>query len=310
MNILETLNLYKTFKLKNLEISVVEDLNLKIDTSDFFALVGESGSGKSTVAKLLLRLIRPDRGKILFKDRDIWHIEKEELKFFRRSVQVVFQDPYTSLNPRMKIYSIIEEPLRIHKVFPPEETKATIIDMIKRVGLNEEIFTLYPHQLSGGQRQRVAIARALILSPSILIADEPLSSLDVSLQASLLNLLIEMREIREFGILFITHDLNIVRTASNKVAVMHLGRIVEEGETEKIFKEPLHPYTKTLLNSIPGFHRRTRKKTICLSSEEFIAWSLKGCRFYPRCQYKMPECKNNPPLKIIDGRKLRCFLNF
>lgn len=307
MKILETLNLYKTFKLKNLEVPAVEDLNLEIDTSDFFALVGESGSGKSTVVKLLLKLISPDRGKIFFKNKDIWHIPDKELKFFRRSVQVVFQDPYTSLNPRMKIYSIIEEPLKIHKV-SREERKKRVIEMIKKVGLNEEILSLYPHQLSGGMRQRVAIARALILNPHILIADEPLSSLDVSLQASLLELLTEMRENKELGILFITHDLNIVRTVSNRVAVMHLGRIVEEGITEKIFKKPLHPYTKTLLDSIPGFHRRERKKILKSGSEEFIAWSYKGCRFYPRCSYRMPVCENNPPLKIVDGRKVRCFL--
>lgn len=307
MKILKTLNLYKTFKLKNLEIPAVEDLNLEIDTSDFYALVGESGSGKSTVAKLLLRLINPDRGKIFFKDKDIWHIPEKELRFFRRSVQVVFQDPYTSLDPRMKIYDIIEEPLKIHKV-SGEGAKERIIEMIKKVGLNEEILSLYPHQLSGGMRQRVAIARALILNPSILIADEPLSSLDVSLQASLLELLTEMRENSELGILFITHDLNIVRTTSNRVAVMHLGRIVEEGETKKIFKEPLHPYTKTLLNSIPGFHRRERKRTMKFDSEEFIPWSFKGCRFYPRCLYKMPICKESPPLKIAESRKVRCFL--
>lgn len=308
MKILKTLNLYKTFKLKNFEIPAVEDLNLEIDRLDFFALVGESGSGKSTIARLLLRLIIPDRGKIFFMNKDIWQIPEEELKFFRRSVQVVFQDPYTSLNPRMKIYSIIEEPLKIHKVFPLEETKERIIEMIKRVGLNEKTLFLYPHQLSGGMRQRVAIARALILNPSILIADEPLSSLDVSLQASLLELLTEMRQNSKLGILFITHDLNIVRTASNRVAVMHLGRIVEEGETEKIFKEPMHPYTKTLVNSIPGFHRRERKKTLKFISEETIPWSFKGCRFYQKCLYKMPICKDNPPLKIIDSRKVRCFL--
>lgn len=307
MKILKTLNLYKTFKLKNLEIPAVEDLNLEIDTSDFYALVGESGSGKSTVAKLLLRLINPDRGKIFFQDKDIQHIPEKELRFFRRSVQVVFQNPYTSLNPRMKIYDIIEEPLKIHKL-SGEGAKERIIEMIKKVGLNEETLFLYPHQLSGGMRQRVAIARALILNPSILIADEPLSSLDVSLQASLLELLTEMRENNELGILFITHDLNIVRTTSNRVAVMHLGRIVEEGETKKIFKEPLHPYTKTLLNSVPGFHRRERKRTIKFGSEEFIPWSFKGCRFYPRCLYKMPICKDSPPLKIADGRKVRCFL--
>ncbi|HHW20996.1 ABC transporter ATP-binding protein [Thermodesulfovibrio thiophilus] len=307
MSVIETQELSKTFKIKNLTIPAVDNLNLKIDTSDFLALVGESGSGKSTVARLLLKLLKPDAGRILFKNIDIWQIEKENLKKFRQSVQIIFQDPYASLNPRMRIYSILEEPLKIHTDLSLNETKSQITQIMQKMGLTEEFLYRYPHQLSGGQRQRVAIARALILQPQLLIADEPLSSLDISLQAGIINSLTEMKHTKQFGILFITHDLNIVRAISNKVAVMHLGRIVEESSTNDLFYEPLHPYTRVLLNSIPGFHRRNRKKEPKLSTEE-ILWNFTGCRFYSRCKYKMSICKSTPSLKELNGRKVRCFL--
>lgn len=309
MVVLKILNLNKTFKIKTLKIFAVENFNIEIDTSDFFALVGESGSGKSTVAKLIVRLTKPDSGKILFKENDIWQMNKIDLINFRQSIGLVFQDSYASLNPRMKIIDIVQEPLKIHKKFSAHEIKFRAIEILKNIGIEEMILQRYPHQLSGGQRQRVAIARAIILEPKILIADEPLSALDISLQASILNQLIKIKESREMGILLITHDLNIVRAVSNKLAVMHLGRIVEQGETKDIFREPLHPYTKTLLNSIPGFHRRDRKKMPKISTEDKLSWSLKGCRFFSRCDYKMDICRNNiPELKTIKNRKVRCFL--
>lgn len=309
MKIIETVSVSKIFKLKKISIPAVEDLNLQIYKTDFLSLVGESGSGKSTVARLILRLIKPDNGNILFRDRDIWQLDKNQLKDFRQSVQIVFQDPYASLNPRMTVFSILEEPLKIHKKYPAHQIETVIKDLIIKMGLDKDIIYRYPHQLSGGQRQRIAIARALILKPQILVADEPLSSLDISLQASLLKIIDEMRNIEKFGVLFITHDLNIVRTVSNKVAVMHLGRIVEEASKEELFKNPLHPYTKTLLDSIPGFHRRGRKKQPRLTVEMENLWSINGCRFFPRCPFRMPVCKDNTPiLKQIGQRKVRCFL--
>jgi len=307
--VLKTLNLNKTFKIRSLKIFAVEDFNIEIDTSDFFALVGESGSGKSTVAKLLMRLSKPDSGRILFKDNDIWQMNKNDLINFKQSIGLVFQDSYASLNPRMKIMDIVQEPLKIHKKFSVNEIKFRTIEILKNIGIDEIMLERYPHQLSGGQRQRVAIARALILEPEILIADEPLSALDISLQASILNQLIGIKKNREMGILLITHDLNIVRAVSNRLAVMHLGRIVEKGQTKDIFREPLHPYTKILLNSIPGFHRRDRKKIPKISTEDKSSWNLKGCRFFNRCDYKMDICRDNiPELKTIEGRKVRCFL--
>lgn len=309
MAVLKAIDLNKTFKIKTLKIPAVENFSIEIDKDQILALVGESGSGKSTVARLLIKLIKPDSGHILFKDQNIWQMEKEDSVIFRKSVSIVFQDPYASLNPRMKIQSIVEEPLKIHDKFSSKEAKSKIIEIIKEMGFDETILDRYPHQLSGGQRQRVAIARALMLNPEILIADEPLSALDISLQASLLQLLIKIKENRKMGILFITHDLNIVRTISNRVAVMHLGRIVEEGQTSEIFKEPLHPYTRILMNSIPGFHRRSRKKTSRISTAE--SWTLKGCRFFNRCDYKMTICESNiPELKTVKGRKVRCFLYY
>lgn len=309
MSIIKTRDLNKTFKIKNLLIPAVENFNIEIGSNDFFALVGESGSGKSTVVRLILRLMKPNSGEILFRDKNIWKMPKEDLKIFHQSIGIVFQDPYSSLNPRMKIYSIVEEPLKIHKDFLPDEIDLKIKKIFSELGLDQDLLRRYPHQLSGGQRQRVAIARALILEPEILLADEPLSALDISLQASILKQLIDIREKRNLGILMITHDLNIVRAVTNRIGVMHLGRIVEEAQTKEIFKEPLHPYTKVLLNSIPGFHRRDRKKIPKITTEDRISWALRGCRFYNRCSYRMEICRENVPfIKNINGRKVRCFL--
>ncbi|WP_297211829.1 MULTISPECIES: ABC transporter ATP-binding protein [Thermodesulfovibrio] len=309
MLLLETKNLNKTFKFKNFSIQAVEDFEIQITPNEFFAIVGESGSGKSTVMKLLARLIKPDKGEIFFKNKNIYTSSTEELKAFRKSIGVVFQDPYASLNPRMRIKSIVEEPLKIHKIKDKDKKEEKTINLFRELGLDEDLLNRYPHQLSGGQRQRVAIARALILEPEILLADEPLSSLDISLQASILNQLIEIKEKRSFAIILITHDLNVVRAVSNIIGVMHLGRIVELAKTKEIFKEPLHPYTTILLKSIPGFHRRDREKKTTIFSEEKNSWLLKGCRFYYRCKYRMDMCiENIPPLKDIGGRKVRCFL--
>lgn len=309
MSFLKTESLCKTFKLKKALIPAVENFNIEINPTDFFALVGESGSGKSTVIKLILRLIKPDSGAVFFKDKNLWEMGIEDLKGFYKSVGVVFQDPYSSLNPRMKIYSIVEEPLRIHNKFSSGEIEERVGRIFGELGLDRDLLNRYPHQLSGGQRQRVAIARALILEPEILLADEPLSALDISLQASILNRLIQIREKRTLCILLITHDLNIVRAVSNRIGVMHLGRLVEEAETREIFREPMHPYTKILINSIPGFYRRNREKAPKILTEDRNSWALKGCRFYNRCQYRMDICvENTPEIKHINGRKVRCFL--
>ncbi len=309
MSLIKTKSLCKTFKIRKLTIPAVENLEIQIEQSDFFALVGESGSGKSTVIRLLLKLITPDSGEILFKGKNIWNLEKDDLKTFYKSIGVVFQDPYASLNPRLKVFSIVEEPLRIHEKLSKEEAELKIKKIFSELGLDEDLINRYPHQLSGGQRQRVAIARALILNPDILMADEPLSALDISLQSSILNQLIEIRKKRNLSIFLITHDLNVVRAVSNRIGVMHLGRIVEEASTEEIFKNPLHPYTSLLLRSIPGFHRKSRKKIPKLTTETKNAWFLKGCRFYTRCDKRMPICNENvPQLKNMNGRKVRCFL--
>lgn len=309
MTILETKSLSKNFKIKGLSISAVDNFSIEIRKGDFFALVGESGSGKSTVAKLILRLLLPDSGKIFFKNKDLERADSEELKKFRKTVSVVFQDPYSSLNPRMRIISIVEEPLRIHKVLDKEEARAKVVKTLESLGLDESLLMRYPHQLSGGQRQRVAIARALVLEPELLIADEPLSALDISLQATILSQLLEIRQTRELSILLITHDLNVVKSVSSRIAVMHLGRVVEEGSTEEIFRAPLHPYTKTLLQSIPGFHRRGREKIPKISTEDRLAWTLMGCRFFNRCPERMSLCeRSTPELKSVENRKVRCFL--
>ncbi len=242
----------KIFSKKEI-IEAVKDFTIKIKQNEIIGLVGESGSGKSTVARLLINLEKPDQGKILFKGKDISLFSKKELKEFRKSTQFIFQNPFSSLNPRLKIGYSLEEPLIIHKIFNNKSArKERVGQILEECGLSSDFYNRYPHELSGGQCQRVAIARALILNPEFIIADEPTSSLDVSVQAQILNLLKNLHEKFRMTMIFISHDLSVIRFIATRIVVMMKGKIVEIADNDDFFKKPKHPYSKKLLSSIPG----------------------------------------------------------
>ncbi len=232
-------------------IKAVDGISFEVKRDRVFAIVGESGCGKSTVARMILKLLRPTEGAIFFKGENIAGFSGENLKQFRRSVQIVFQDPFASLNPRMRIIDTLSEPLKIHNILPKNDIPNRVVQLLDQVGLNKDALYRYPHEFSGGQRQRVCIARALALSPELIIADEPLSALDVSIQAQILNLFDKIRKTSAISFIFISHDLKVVRYFSDEVAVMHLGKIVEQAKTEDLFRSPGHPYTELLLSSAP-----------------------------------------------------------
>ena len=232
-------------------VRAVDDVSFEIAEGETFGLVGESGSGKTTTGRCILRLIEPTSGEVRFRGEDVLAFPKRRLREARRDMQIVFQDPYSSLNPRMRVQDIVEEPLAIHRLGTRSERRARVRELFELVGLDSSQLPRYPHQFSGGQRQRIGLARALALNPSLVIADEPVSALDVSVQAQVVNLLMDLQERLKLTYLFIAHDLRLVRHICSRLAVMYLGRIVEMGETEAIFASPAHPYTRALLSAIP-----------------------------------------------------------
>jgi len=237
-------------------INALDNISIEIEAGKTMAIVGESGSGKSTLAKALIRLINIDSGDIFFKNKKISDLSSKEMMIYRKDIQMIFQDPYASLNPRFKVKNILEEPLIINKIGNKLERSEKINSMIEKVGLTSEDLEKFPHQFSGGQRQRIGIARALILEPKIIICDEPVSALDVSIQAQILNLLKKLQKEFSLTLLFITHDLRVVRQISDSIYVMRSGKLMEEGKTDIIFQNPKHKYTKMLINSIPGNIKR------------------------------------------------------
>ncbi|MCX8070515.1 MAG: ATP-binding cassette domain-containing protein [Thermodesulfovibrionales bacterium] len=318
MEIIKALNLKKYFTYQKSILSpkgtirAVDDVSFIIKPNRVFALVGESGCGKSTVARLVVRLIEPSEGSIYFKTKDIKELKGQEMMTFRKSVQIIFQDPFASLNPRMKISDILQEPLVVHKIGTNQQRKEMIAELLNKVGLSSDILNRYPHEFSGGQRQRICIARALCLSPQVIIADEPLSALDVSIQAQIINLFQTLRRDYNLSMLFISHDLNVVHYFSDEVAVMYLGKIVEQGETEILYKNPLHPYTNLLLSSAPKLNRKVvREKTTEVSEVPSPANVPNGCPFHPRCPKAIEVCQNQVP-NMIDykDRRIACHLYF
>ena len=257
MPLLEVRHLSKTFaRRKGLFgatsiVRAVDDVSFSIERGETFGLVGESGSGKTTTGRCILRLIEPTGGEVLFDGRDVLTLSRGDLRRARRDMQIVFQDPYSSLNPRMRVADIVEEPLVIHKLGSKAERRERVKELVGLVGLNPDHLQRYPHEFSGGQRQRIGLARALALNPSLIIADEPVSALDVSVQAQVVNLLMELQQRLKLTYLFIAHDLRLVEHICSRVAVMYLGRIVEMGDTAKLFASPQHPYTRALLSAIP-----------------------------------------------------------
>ena len=232
-------------------VRAVDDVSFTVEKGETFGLVGESGSGKTTTGRCILRLIEPSSGEVIFDGRDVLALSRSDLRRARRDMQIVFQDPYSSLNPRMRVSDIVEEPLIIHKLGSRSERRERVTQLFELVGLNPEHLRRYPHEFSGGQRQRIGLARALALNPSLIIADEPVSALDVSVQAQVVNLLTDLQQRLSLTYLFIAHDLRLVEHICSRVAVMYLGRIVEMGETAKLFASPQHPYTRALLSAIP-----------------------------------------------------------
>ncbi len=250
-------NLKKTYAIKkglfakNVHINAVNDVSFEVKRGEILSIVGESGCGKSTTAKMLLNIETPSGGEILFEGKDISKFSATELKAYRKKVQIIFQDPYSSLNPRWNVGKIISEPLRLNTPLSEKEIFEKVITLMKKVGLKEEWYWRYPHQFSGGQRQRIGIARALALNPEVIVCDEPVSALDVSIQAQVLNLLLDLQEEFNLTYIFISHDLGVVEHISDRIIVMYYGQIVESKDVESLFSTPEHPYTQTLLNAIP-----------------------------------------------------------
>lgn len=278
------------------QVRAVDDISFSIEEGETLGLVGESGCGKSTTGRAILRLIPVTDGEILFRGKDLLKLDGEPLRKARQGFQMIFQDPYASLDPRMTIAQIIEEPLKAYGEASPPERKARAAEMLEAVGLNVSYLSRYPFEFSGGQRQRIGIARALILKPSLVVADEPVSALDVSVQAQVINLLIEMRERFRLTWLFIAHDLSVVRHISDRVAVMYLGRIVEMGKKNDFFDSPLHPYTHALLASVPEpdpFRKRGRAPLQGDLPSPLNPPS--GCAFHPRCPRSSAGCASESP---------------
>ncbi len=300
------------FPVKGGVIHAVEEVGFVQSPGETIGIVGESGCGKSTLARSILHLVRPSSGRVLFEGTDLVGLPPRRLRALRRHLQIVFQDPMASLDPRFSIGRILEEPLVIHGFGPKAARRERVAAMLEKVGLDAAAISRYPHEFSGGQRQRIGIARAIMLEPKLVVLDEPVSALDVSIQAQILNLLADLRDSLGLSYLFISHDLAVVRAICDRVAVMYLGRIVEEAPTERLFEEPAHPYTEALLSAVPQPEPGARRRRIVVTGEPpNPEHPPPGCPFHPRCPRAMPVCHRELPRMrpLGDGRQVACHLH-
>ncbi|GAA1659237.1 dipeptide ABC transporter ATP-binding protein [Fodinicola feengrottensis] len=303
--VLEVRDLVKHYRVGGgRSVRAVDGISFDIAPGEVLGLVGESGSGKSTVGRCLVRLIDPTAGTISLNGRDITHLSRRQLRPVRRDIHIVFQDPFSSLNPRFTVGQIVAEPLRRHRLAAGAQLASKVTRMLDRVGLPATTAHRYPHELSGGQRQRVGLARALVLEPALVVADEPVSALDVSVRAAVLNLITDLQAEMGFSCLFITHDLSVVEFLADRIAVMYVGQIVEHGPREQIFGQPQHPYTQALLSAAPvpdPVRQRQRRRVVLGSDVPSPVAPPPGCRFHTRCPVAVDRCREDEP-KLVDAR--------
>jgi len=310
--ILETKNLKKYFKYgKNTYLHAVDDINIEIEEGKTLGVVGESGCGKTTLGRTILGLLASTGGEIYFDGELISNLSNREMKKYRKEMQLIFQDPYSSINPRHRIGNIIGEPLKVNNIIKNKNVrKQKVLELMKRVGLAENLYDKYPHELDGGRRQRIGVARALSVNPKLIICDEPVSALDVSIQAQILNLLMNLQDEHGFTYIFITHDLSVVKHISDDILVMYLGQCVEKTSSTELFKNPLHPYTKALLSSIlvPSADARKIKTEIIKGEITSPVNPKPGCRFANRCPFSKDECqgKSIPLVEVLPGHFVSC----
>ena len=296
--LLEVRDLKKYFAVPGGFLHAVDDVSFSIKEGETLGIVGESGCGKSTLGRVILRLHEPTDGKIIYNGMDITNFDKEEMRKMRQHMQIVFQDPYASLNPRFTIAQIIEEPLKLHNIYKTEaERRQRVEELMELVGLAKRMYNMYPHEFDGGRRQRVVIARALSINPKFVVCDEPVSALDVSVQAQILNLMMEVQEKLGLTYIIISHDLSVIKHISDNIGVMYLGQMIEKAPKKDIFQNPLHPYTVALLSAIPSTNVREKKNKIILKGEISSPINPKdGCRFSPRCPFACDVCHQKTPV--------------
>jgi len=283
-------------------VKAVDGVSFRVEAGKTLALVGESGCGKSTVSRLVLRLIEPDAGAVRFEGRDLLALDANDLRNFRRDAQIIFQDPYASLNPRMTVSQILTEPLALHDLVPAARRRDRVEELLRLVGLEPRFARRYPHEFSGGQRQRIAIARALAVEPKLIICDEPVSALDVSIRSQILNLLRDLQNRLGLAYIFVSHDLAVVKHIADRVAVMNLGVIVETADAQALFAAPRHPYSRALLSAIPVPKPQAKRSRIVLQGEMPSALDPPpGCRFHTRCPYVVERCRSDVPQLIADS---------
>ncbi|MCD8082602.1 MAG: ATP-binding cassette domain-containing protein [Clostridiales bacterium] len=309
--LIEVQNLKKYFRVSEGELHAVDNVSFSIEKGETLGLVGESGCGKSTIGRVILRLLPHTSGQVFYNGENIFNYDEQKMLSMRIKMQMIFQDPYSCLNPRKTIGQIIAEPLIINKTVPRSELNHVVLELMDKGGIRKKLFNSYPHELDGGRQQRVGIIRALALNPEFIVCDEPVSSLDVSIQAQILNLLQDLQEERKLTYLFISHDLSVVKYISNRIVVMYLGKVMELSESKELFKNPVHPYTRALLSAVPNPTYGMHKERILLKGDVPSPVNPKpGCRFAQRCQYASERCFQEEPVlkEISQGHQVACHL--